>query len=196
MAEVSQAADSEPDPTAGRFKRFSNREAQERWSGPLTTRSGLKIFVRPARSGDRGLLERFFGSLTAEDLYFRFLSGIREIDDERLEAMLCDSDDYSIDFVALDVETGEILATAMLAADRAFDTAEFALATRPDAHGKGISWSLLDLAARYARAMGIKRLQSLQSASQADALQLEREMGFAVRTCPDDSTLMLAEKTF
>jgi GNAT superfamily N-acetyltransferase len=193
---MNQAVDFGAAQASGHLKRFSNREAQERWSGPLTTRSGLKIFVRPARSGDRALLERFFGSLTREDLYFRFLSSIRRIDGERLEAMLCDSDDHSIDFVALDVDTGEILATAMLAADRAFETAEFALCTRPDARGKGISWSLLDLAARYAQAMGVKRLQSLQSAGQNDALQLEREMGFTVRTCPDDRTLMLAEKTF
>lgn len=156
----------------------------------------MKIFVRPARSGDRAALQRFFAGLTAEDMYFRFLSGIRKIDDERLEAMLCDTDDRSIDFLALDVGTGEVLATAMLAADRAFEIAEFALATKPEATGKGISWSLLDLAVRYAASMGIKRLQSLQSASQGDSLQLEREMGFSVRGCPDDSTLMLAEKTF
>ena len=176
--------------------RFSNREAQERWSGPVTTRAGLKAFVRPARSGDRAVLGRFFDRLTDEDMFFRFLSGIRQIDDERLEAMLRDSDDRSIDFLAFDVETGEILATAMLAADSKFDTAEFALATSPESKDKGLSWTLLDFAVRYAKAMGIRRLQSLQSASQADALQLEREMGFSVHGCPDDASLMLAEKTF
>lgn len=178
------------------LRRFSNRDANERWSGPITTRSGLKIFVRPARSGDRAALERFFASLSQEDLFFRFLSGMRKIDDDRLEAMLCDTDDHSIDFLAIDIESGEILATAMLVADNAFETAEFALCTNPDAKGKGISWSLLDLAARYAGVMGIRRLQSLQSASQADALQLEREMGFKMRACPDDPTLMLAELEF
>jgi len=178
------------------LRRFSNREANERWGGPITTSSGLKIFVRPARSGDRAALERFFARLTEEDLYFRFLSGLRKIDEDRLEAMLRDTDDHSIDFLAIEIETGEILATAMLVADREFETAEFALATRPDAKGKGISWALLSLAARYAEAMGIARLQSLQSASQADALQLEREMGFTVNTCADDHTLMLAQRVF
>ena len=181
---------------ARHLRRFSNRDANERWSGPITTSSGLKVFIRPARSGDRAALERFFASLSEEDLYFRFLSGIRKIDEDRLEAMLRDTDDHSIDFLALDIETGEILAAAMLVADEAFETAEFALSTRPDAKGKGISWALLDLAARYAGVMGVKRLQSLQSASQSDALQLEREMGFKVGACPDDSTLMLAELEF
>lgn len=191
MSEANQTA---PASTGQPSRRFSNKEAQERWSGPLTTQSGFRVFVRPARSGDRAALERFFGRLTAEDLYFRFLSGLRKIDEDRLEAMLRDTDDHSIDFLALDIATGEILATAMLVADSGFGTAEFALATAPDAKGKGISWLLLDLACRYSAAAGVKRLQSLQSSSQADALQLEREMGFSIRTCADDSTLMLAEK--
>ena len=101
---------------ARHLRRFSNRDANERWSGPITTSSGLKVFVRPARSGDRAALERFFASLSEEDLYFRFLSGIRKIDEDRLEAMLRDTDDHSIDFLALDIETGEILAAAMLVA--------------------------------------------------------------------------------
>lgn len=176
--------------------RFSNREAQERWSGPVTTSSGMKVFIRPARSGDRAALERFFAQVSPEDLYFRFLSGIRQIDDARLEAMLRDTDDYSIDLLALDVDTGEVVATAMLAADRAFEIAEFALCTRSDMKGRGISWALLDFAMRYARAMGISRLRSLQSADHADALQLEREMGFTVTCDPDDASLMLAEKKF
>lgn len=192
MIETSEANESN---AARPLMRFSNREAQERWSGPVTTRGGMKIFVRPARSGDRTALERFFEQVSEEDLYFRFLSGIRKIDDARIEAMLCDTDDQSIDFLALD-ETGEVVATAMLVADHEFDTAEFALSTRADMKGRGISWALLDFAMRYAQAMGIRRLRSLQSASQADALQLEREMGFAVATCPDDATLMLAERTF
>lgn len=180
----------------GPLMRFSNREAQERWSGPVTTNSGMTVFIRPARSGDRAALERFFAKVSPEDLYFRFLSGVRQIDDARIEAMLHDTDDYSIDLLALDVDTGEVVATAMLAADRTFETAEFALCTRSGLKGRGISWVLLDFAARYARAMGIHRLRSLQSAEQADALQLEREMGFTISRVPDEVALKLAEKTF
>ena len=196
MADTIQTHAAPPAQSARHHPRFSNREALEKWSGEAVTRAGLKIFVRPARADDKAALEHFFGQLTQEDLSFRFLSGIRKIDDARLEAMLCDSDDQSIDFLAFDVETGEVLATAMLAADAKFETVEFALATLPGLKGKGLSWALLELAVRYARAVGVKRLQSLQNAGQADALQLEREMGFKVRACPDDYTLMLAEMDF
>jgi len=177
-------------------RRFSNREAEESWTATATTRTGVELTITPARADDRDALERFFERVTPEDLYFRFLSGIRKVDDSRIDAMLRDDDDYSIDFLALDSDNGEILATAMLVADRDFDSAEFAMCTREDAKNKGISWVLLDHAANYAAAMGVRRIYSLQSASQTDALQLEREMGFTVRTNPGDPVHMLVEKIF
>lgn len=177
-------------------RRFSNREAEESWTATATTQTGVELTITPARADDRDALERFFERVTPEDLYFRFLSGIRKVDDSRINAMLRDDDDYSIDFLALDSDNGEILATAMLAADRDFDSAEFAMCTREDAKNKGISWILLDHAANYAAAMGVRRIYSLQSTSQTDALKLEREMGFTVRTNPGDPVHMLVEKIF
>lgn len=177
-------------------RRFSNREAEEGWTATATTRTGVGLTITPARADDRDALERFFERVTPEDLYFRFLSGMRKVDDTRIKAMLRDDDDYSIDFLALDSDNGEILATAMLVADKKFDSAEFAMCTREDAKNKGISWVLLDHAANYAAAMGVRRIYSLQSASHTDALQLEREMGFTVRTNPGDPVHMLVEKVF
>ena len=82
----------------------------------------------------------------------------------------------------------------MLVADQNYDTAEFALSTRPDRRAHGVSWALLDHVARYARNVGIRRLTSLETADDEKALKLEREMGFTVHICPDEATLMLAEK--
>lgn len=177
-------------------KLFSNREAEAQWSGPVTTNSGTKLWIRPANPDDHDALAQFFEKVTKEDLYFRFFSGLRKVDEDRLQRMLCDDDDYSIDLLAIDERSGEILATAMLAADKNFETAEFAVCTREDAKGQGVSWSLLDHAVRYAKAMGVRKLISLESASQSAALRLEREMGFRTRSCPDDATLMIAEKSF
>ncbi|WP_162789489.1 GNAT family N-acetyltransferase [Altererythrobacter sp. ZODW24] len=183
-------------PTSSQPRTFSNREAEENWSREATTLTGLELWITPAKADDRGPLEQFFDKVTPQDLYYRFLSGIHKVDDERITAMVRDDDDSSIDFLALDNKTGDILATAMLVADPAFENAEFAMCTREDAKNKGISWVLLDHATRYAEAMGIKRLTSLQSASDVGALQLEREMGFTVRTSAEDPTHMLAEKMF
>lgn len=183
-----------PAPAASR--RFSNREAREEWSRGVETLTGVKLLIVPATMEDRNALGQFFDEVAPEDLYFRFLSGIRQVDDRRIKAMLRDDDDQTIDFLALDQDSGDILATALLVADAEFDSAEFAVCTRSDAKHKGISWSLLDHAASYAEAMGVRRIYSIQSSCQADALQLEREMGFSVRMSPDDAKEMLVEKTF
>lgn len=176
-------------------KRFSNQEAEQDWSGPVVTQTGEELLIRPANPLDHDALKSFFDQVSHDDLYFRFLSGLRQVDEDRLQHMLQDDDDQAIDFLAVSLESGEILASAMLCADDKFQVAEFAVVTRRDKKGCGVSWALLEHALRYAQAMGIKMVRSLESASQSDALKLEREMGFAVRSHPDDATLMLAEKT-
>lgn len=177
-------------------QRFSNSGAEAGWSGPVTTMTGMTVLITPARPDDRAALEVFFGQVSPEDLYFRFLSGIRKVDDARITAMVRDDDDLSIDFLARDPDTHEVLGTAMLVADPEFDTVEFAVCTRQDMKHRGISWVLLDHAARYAEAMGIRHIISIQSYSQTDALQLEREYGFTTHSYPDDPALTLAKKTF
>jgi len=181
--------------TGAVLRRFSNREAEAHWSGPVTTNSGVKLWIRPANPDDHDALVRFFESVSKEDLYFRFLSGIRKVDEDRLQNMLNDDDASSIDFLAVDERSGEILATAMLCAYDNSEKAEFAVCTRQDEKGRGISWSLLDHAVRYAKAMGVKKVTSMESASQSAALRLEREMGFKTRACPEDATLIIAEKS-
>lgn len=183
-------------PNEANARRLSNSEAETDWSGPVVTRTGQSILITPARPDDREALVRFFEKVASEDLYYRFLSGMKHVDAERIDSMVRDDDDRSIDFLALEMETGEILASAMLVADETFDTIEFALCTREDMKRRGISWALLDHAARYAEAMGARRIQSIESYDQADALQLEREMGFKLLSCPDDAALMLTEKVF
>jgi hypothetical protein len=59
---------------------------------------------------------------------------------------------------------------------------------------RGIRWVLLDHITRFAAAKGIRRLQSIESVSDLRATRLEREAGFTVRSCPDDPTLVIAEK--
>lgn len=192
---TSSAPKPKPNPEV-KFKRFSNREAELDWCALVTTLTGIDLLIVPAGADDRDALEFFFDRVSPEDLYFRFLSGMRKVDEQRITAMLRDDDDFSIDFIALDGDKNEILANAVLVADPQFDTAEFAVCTREDAKNKGISWAMLDHAAKYAEAMGISRIFSVQSASQSDALKLERDMGFEVHAAPDDATLMLVEKTF
>lgn len=185
-----------PQPLSQSTKRFSNREAEGEWSAEVTTQGGVEILITPARPDDKEALRRFFDSVARRDIYFRFLSGIRKVDEDRLMEMVDDSNDQTIDFLAFDPWTGEIMASAMLGADEAFECAEFAVCTREDAKGQGISWALFDHAVHYAKAAGVRKLTSLESADQHDAVRLEREMGFKIKSSADHPGMIVAEKVF
>jgi acetyltransferase len=173
---------------------LSAQAAEIGWSADLVTNRGIRFHVRPARPGDEEALGDFFRSLPPEDLRHRFLTGLREVGDERLKAMVRNDDPHTINFLAIDEETGKVMATAMLAATTDYSEGEFAVSTRPEWKQRGVSWTLLEHLVSYAKAAGIKRIESIETSDDARALQLEREMGFRTRLCPEDATLMIAEK--
>lgn len=161
----------------------------------LHTRTGARLFVRPADPEDAAVLVAFFEQVSAEDLRFRFLSAVHHVPAGQIEAMVDVDHQRSENFLAFD-EHGDMVATAVLGCDAAYDTAEVAIAIRRDRKGQGIGWTLLDHVARAARARGIRRLQSIESRDNHSAIELEREMGFVARECPDDPSLMLLEIHF
>ncbi len=163
------------------------------WAADLVTRDGLRFHVRPVRPDDEKRLAEHFAHVSPEDLDFRFLSGIRRVDHARLMAMLQIDYQRKMLFLALD-EGGSVIATAEIAADPDGERAEIALSTRSDVKGRGVSWTLFEHVLRYAKARGITRIETVESAANASALQIEREMGFIVRSCPGDPTTRIASK--
>lgn len=174
---------------------LSAQAAEIGWSADLITREGVRFHVRPARPADGEELAAFFRSLPPDDLRHRFLTGLRDVGHDRLKEMTRNDDPHAITFLAIEPETGVVVATATLVATRDYSEGEFALATRPDSKGKGVSWTLLEHVVRYATAEGVRLLKSIETTDDARALQLEREMGFRVHLCPEDATLMIAEKS-
>lgn len=165
------------------------------WSRDLVTREGLAVHVRPARPGDEAALADFFLQVTPEDLYHRFLTGLNRVDQGRIAAMTRNDDPDVVDFVAIEEPGGTIVATAMLTLAPDGETAEFALCTRGDKKHRGLSWTMLDHLVAFGRALGLGEIQSIQSWDDRAAIDLEREMGFAIRRYPGDATLLIAEKT-
>jgi hypothetical protein len=66
----------------------------------LTTRTGFRFHVRRAMPQDETTVAEFFKHVTAEDIRFRFLSGMKEVSHERLEAMTCSDDRRVTNFLA------------------------------------------------------------------------------------------------
>jgi GNAT superfamily N-acetyltransferase len=161
------------------------------WSGELVTRTGFRFFARVAVPADGVALGEFFTVVSPDDLRFRFLSSVRNLPPGQLIAMTDFDHRTTENFLAFDDDRRVIIATAMLAADAGLDTAEVALAIRPDYKQLGVSWTLLGHVARFAQAKGIKTLESIESRDNHEAIELEREMGFETLPCPDDSALLI-----
>lgn len=161
------------------------------WSAELTTRSGIKLDIRPASPDDELLLIDFFRKLTPDDLRFRFLSSMKEVGPSLAHQLVDVDHSRTEDLLAFDERDGSLVATAMIAADPDLQRAEVAIAVRSDRKGEGIGWSLLRHACDYAAARGIRRLESIESSQNRPAISLETELGFTARPYDGDATLTL-----
>lgn len=165
------------------------------WSADVTTRNGYAFHVRPASLADEDALAEFFARVGTDDLRFRFLSAIHKVGHDQLKALVNVDHDRTENFLAIERDTGRIIATAMMAADDTLVNAEVALAIRADFKHAGISWRLLEYVAHVAAAKGIRTLESIESRDNHQAIDLEREMGWTASSAPGDPTLMLLRKT-
>ena len=165
------------------------------WSADLVTRNGYIFHVRSATPADEAGLAKFFTYVDKEDLRYRFLTAVQTVGHDQLQALVTIDHNRTENFLAIDPETGLIIATAMLAADESLTNAEVAIAVRADFKRGGISWTLLDHIARFAVAKGIKTLESIESRDNLEAIALERERGWQASDCPGDPTVMVLRKT-
>ncbi|WP_293881562.1 GNAT family N-acetyltransferase [Sphingomonas sp.] len=170
-------------------------DAVDDWSQYLTTRTGFRFHVRPARPADEGTLAEFFTHVTRDDLRFRFLTGLNEVGHDRIAALATVDHKQTENFLAFDEHGSTMIATAMLACDPALDRGEVAISIRNDYKHRGISWELLAHIARFAEAKGVKTLESIESRENHAAIELEREMGFTAEPYPGDPTLILVRRT-
>jgi N-acetylglutamate synthase-like GNAT family acetyltransferase len=165
------------------------------WSADLTTRDGYVFHVRPASPADEPALGEFFEHVHKEDLRFRFLSAIHKVGHDQLRALVTVDHEHTENFLAFDPATNRIVATAMLAADESLTRAEVAIAIRTDFKRRGVSWTLLDHVAAFARAKGITMLESIESRDNHQAIDLERERGWVASACLGDPTSMMLRMT-
>lgn len=166
------------------------------WAAELTTRSGLRLYVRPVTDEDGDMVDRFFSRLTHDDLRYRFLTPIAHPSLSLLEALVRVDHVRTEDFLAFAETNGEmeLVASAMLAADPAMERAAVAIAVLPRFKGRGVGWTLLDFVARDAKTRGIKLLESVESRDNRAVIELEEEMGFSASPYPGDASLTLLRK--
>ena len=159
----------------------------------LETRTGFKAFVRPATDTDDAALAAFFEHVTKDDLRFRFLSAVQHVSPKQIAEMTHVDHRQTEDFLVYDKSGKFIIANAMLAADKALQTAEVAFTVHEDYKGKGLETALLEYVTQQAKARGFKKLQSIENRENHCTIELERKMGFKARGIDGDPMLVLLE---
>lgn len=163
---------------APRSSRLVIRPVPMEWAADLVTRSGLAIHVRPVRPDDEEVLALLFGNVAPEDLRFRFLTGIHEVGHDRIAAMTQIDYRRTMHFIAF---AGDVaIASALLASDPDGTRAELAVSVHAGYKSRGVGWTLVEHVMRYAKAEGLKVVESVESNDNYAALALEREAGFTV----------------
>jgi ribosomal protein S18 acetylase RimI-like enzyme len=142
-----------------------------------TTRTGIKIALRPVRSKDKELLRFFAESLSEQDLYFRFFRHIEP--SEQLLTRLVDIDPTKQIAVLALVgigETEKIVGVGRCFIDRERTTAELVLTVANEYQNKGIGRELLLHLISLARAQGLKGLTAQVLVDNAAILRLLRSL--------------------
>lgn len=159
----------------------------------LQTRSGFQFFARPAGPDDDAALAEFFGHVTKDDLRFRFLSAVKKVSEQQIAKMTHIDHRQTEDFLVSETLGGPVIANAMLAADKALETAEVAITVHEDFKGKGLEAALLEFVSTDAKRRGIKKLMSIENRENRFTIELEREMGFTARGVDGDPMLVMLE---
>lgn len=159
----------------------------------VVTRDGLALTLRAVSEEDAVLLARFYDSLSADDMQFRFLSAQAHLSTAQLVAMVKVDHRHREHLLAFHQDSGDLVASLLIAADEAFEVAEVAISVASAYKGRGVGWTLLRHAVDLARERGIRRLRCIESRANSGAIEIERAIGFRSSDYEGDATIALLE---
>lgn len=157
-----------------------------------TLADGRRAIVRPIRPDDVARNREFLEALSPPSKHFLFLGGIARLNDEELRR-LCNPDHANdMAFVALaagpnGAESKRQVGVCRYAGAGGARGAEISVAVADDWQHQGLGTALLRRLIDYARAHGVKRLYSMDSAVNDNMRNLGTDLGFTVARDPDDS---------
>lgn len=142
-----------------------------------TTRTGIKLLLRPVRKGDKDLLRSFAESLSEEDLYFRFFRHVEPSDD--LLKRLVDFDRTKQIAILASIKHGtkeEIVGVGRSYSDQERARAELVFAVRDDFQNKGVGRELLLHLISLARTQGLRGLTAQVLVENVPMMRLLRSL--------------------
>lgn len=164
-----------------------------RWSETLRDHS--HVVIRPITKQDQHAERAFIEGLSEQSRRFRFLGQMRT-PSERMVEQLTDIDYvHDVAFVAVTAQDSQekIVGVSRYSTDRDGLNCECAVTVSDDWQEKGLGTLLMKHLIEVARARGIRRMTSIDSAENLEMRDLAKHLGFHSRFDPDDPSQVLHE---
>jgi acetyltransferase len=182
----------------GRNSHFAIRPYPRETESTETLADGAEVLIRPVRPEDERYYDDFFAHLSEDDVRMRLFSPVKSLSHAFVARLTQIDYAREMAFIALSPEDDKLLGVSRMIADPDYSRAEYAVIVRTDFKGRGLGWALMQKLIAYAKAEGLKEMHGHVMAGNVTMLRMCRELGFSVRTDPDDTgtflvTLNLAE---
>ena len=168
---------------------FAIRPYPKSWERTVKLADGRQVFIRPIRPSDEGIYGDFLRSLTPADLRLRFFTPKAEFSHQFVARFTQIDYSRAMAFVALDPATGAMLGGSRLVADPDYVKGEYAVTVRSNLKGHGLGWALMQQLIAYAKSEGLQEIHGDVLSENTQMLSMCRELGFEVRSDPEDVTL-------
>lgn len=165
------------------------RPYPSQWQRHLVLGDGWRILVRPIKPDDEPLIHDLLVHVSKEDLRLRFFDSIREFSHQFLARLTQIDYAREMAFVAIDEASDETLGVVRLYSGSSHESGEYAILLRSDLKGRGLGWALMQLIIEYARSEGLKRIAGQILQENSVMLKMCRELGFEIKTDPEDRGL-------
>jgi acetyltransferase len=148
-----------------------------------TTKSGLRILIRPIQPEDAELFADLFATLSPTSVYYRFFRHMKMLSPEML-AMLTQIDyDREMALVAMDqsADTDKMLGVARIISDPDGKKAEFSIMIGDPWHGQGVGAQLLLNLLKVAAQRGVEKVWGTVLQENIHMQRLGKKVGFDVK---------------
>ena len=149
----------------------------------MVCKSGEKLFVRPIRPEDAGLMVDLFNNLSPQTRYLRFFSPLKQLPHQMLARFTQIDYDREIALVAMAETAGaeKMLGVARVMASPDPKKTEFAVVLEDNWQGKGIGAELLKQCLDISRERGVEKVCGTVRAENTQMLALGKKLKFKMK---------------
>lgn len=155
----------------------------------VTTRTGLKVFIRPIKPEDAPMLLELFNSLSLKTKYYRFFSPLKTLPQDMLARFT--QIDYTKDMALVAFNLAEsdekMIAVARFMTNPGGVDHQFAIVVSDELQGKGVGRALMENLIAIAKDRKIETMKGIVLAENTHMRTLARKLGFSLSKIPGEN---------